>query len=286
MRPALLFACFACGCAAGSGGELRTPEYRPEGQTKALVAKSSLRPLILEWPASDRASLEGLRGKGVVVVRYGQGEMELLPRCRATAGYRFTTVSPKVDSLVIRNGEELKASMPLHSAKLEGRLAKRDQLEVKMTIAGIYESEPRTWRAVDLSGDCSRATHVITSLTVGAFDIVAFASTAASGGVSVLGASAGSSREAARETVSRDGDHAACIRGGSGGNAPNGCGALLRVDLQPIEIPARRGTCAPTDLDCLATLAQGGCPAGFARNGDACEAVNPERPSLIEGLSR
>jgi hypothetical protein len=34
----------------------------------------------------------------------------------------------------------------------------------------------------------------------------------------------------------------------------------------------------------MTARAQGGCAAGFVRKGDVCEAVNPERPGLLEGL--
>src|SRR5262245_41983784 len=87
----------ACGGAAASAPA--TPEYRPDGQTKAQVAKSSLRPLVVEWPATDRAALEARRASGVVVVRYAQGEMELLPQCRTAARYQFARVTPKHEGL-------------------------------------------------------------------------------------------------------------------------------------------------------------------------------------------
>lgn len=274
-------ALLATACGGANASAPATPEYRPEGQTKAQVAKSVLRPLVLEWPATDRAALESRRSSGVVVVRYAGGEMELLPNCRATARYQFARVTPKEEGLVLRTNDELRAAMPIHSATLEGRLAKRERLDVKLTVVGLYATEPRAWRSTDLSGECARATHVVTELSVGAFEIVASATEGASAGVHVMGASAGASHEGHREVLNRDGRLDACSHEGA---PPAGCGALLRVELAPISVPAQSGTCPVGDVACMTARAQGGCGPGFARKGDVCEAVNPERPSLVQGL--
>lgn len=269
------------GCGGAHAGAPATPEYHPEGQTKAHAAKSALRPLVVEWPATDRAALESRRASGVVVVRYAQGEMELLPGCRSAAHYQFARVTPKEEGLVVRTRDELHAAMPIHSATLEGRLAKHERLDVKLTVVGLFATEPRAWHARDLTGDCARATHVVTELSVGAFEIVASASEGASAGVRVMGASAGASHEGAREVVNRDGRAEACTGEGA---PPAGCGALLRVELAPLAVPVQTGACAPGDVACMTARAQGGCSPGFVRKGDVCEAANPERPSLVQGL--
>jgi hypothetical protein len=89
---------------------------------------------------------------------------------------------------------------------------------------------------------------------------------------------------AREEVVRRHGRHEACALRGPDGQAPDGCGALLRVELVPLHLPVRSGACAPNDGECMTSRAQGGCGAGFVRKGDMCEPANPERPSLIEGL--
>lgn len=280
VATALLSATVACGPSSGS---LRTPEYRPEGQTSSHAGASSLRPLVIDWPSTDRAALEARRGQGIVVVRYAQTEMTVLPACTAAATYRFRPVTPKLEGVVIRDGEELNAALPLHSVGLEGRLARRESLDVKLAVVGMYASEPRTWRSEDLSGDCTGATHVVSSLAVGAFEIAASAESSVSGGAKGFGASVGVSKEASREVVRRDGRPEACAQ--AGGSAPAAdCRAPLRVELVPLTVPLQAGACAANDVECLSAKAQGGCGAGFVRNGNTCEAANPERPSLVEGL--
>jgi hypothetical protein len=275
---------------AGCGGLAPTkadaPTYAPPDQTASRAARSASHPLVMEWPAADRAALEARRSRGVIVVRYGQGEVEVLARCEAkAAAYRYVGLTPKRETLAIKNREELHAAMPIHAAHLEATLAQGDELAVTLDVVGVYESEPRTWTSADLHGDCAGATHVVAGLTVGAFEIFAARSSSASAGASAFGASAGGARERSLSTLKRDGSAAACAAGTTNTSAPPvGCGGLLRIEVVAIQVPVATGTCAPGDVACMSARAQGGCAAGFVRKGDVCEAVNPERPGLLEGL--
>lgn len=241
----------------------------------------------MEWPAGDRAALEARRARGMIVVRYGQGEVELLLQCEAHGGatYRYVGLTPKRETLAIKNREELHAAMPVHAATLEAALSRGDELAVKLDVVGVYESESRRWNAADLHGDCARATHVIASLTVGAFEISASRSTSSSAGGSAFGASVGGARQSSTSTMKRDGDTGACATGTTKAAAPpQGCGGVLRIDVVPIQMPVATGSCAPNDVSCMTARASGGCSPGFVRKGDVCEAANPERPTLLEGL--
>lgn len=275
------------GCGGLSASKADAPTYAPPGQTVSHAARSASHPLVMEWPAADRAALEARRSRGVIVVRYGQGEVEVLPRCEAkAAAYRYVGLTPKRETLALKNREELHAAMPIHAARLEATLAQGDELAVRLDVVGVYESEPRTWTSADLHGDCAAATHVVAGLTVGAFEISAARSSSASASGSAFGASAGGARERAVATSKSDGTAAACASAASNTSAPPaGCAGLLRIDVVPIQVPVVTGTCAPGDLACMTARAQGGCAPGFVRKGDVCEAVNPERPGLLEGLS-
>lgn len=251
--------------------EPSVPAYAPTDQATASAAKSATRPLVLEWPAADRAALEAQRAGGVVVVRYGGGQMDVLRGCKAPGAYRYVPVTPKEEGLVVRDATELAAAMPIHTASLEARLQRQQQLEVSTTIVGMYEAPGQQWTASDLRGDCGGATHVVRALTVGAFEIDASARAAASAGVHVLGAGASASQEASREAVNRDGDKTACAKGGARDTSPPyGCGAMLRVEVVPVLFP----TLGPAMV----------CPVGQVHKGNACVAAQPDRPALLDVL--
>src|SRR5262245_50912772 len=198
MRAAAALAALSMAAACGGGGNLaseaaKPPEFAPKDQTKCGVTKSQARPLIVEWPSSDRATLEARVKQGIVPVRYIGCEMEVLARCQVPkSGYSYTGITRKSDRIVMRDADELYANIPVYAAKFEGKLQRSGALTVDMTIVGRYESDHPTVRAADLTGgDCDGATHVISALTVGAFEFFAGAEAEAGAGVEVMGAAAG-----------------------------------------------------------------------------------------------
>jgi hypothetical protein len=196
------------------------------------VTKSHERPLIVEWPSADRAALEAQLRRGVVAVRYSGCEMEVLPRCKPPGAYAYAPLTRKTDRLSVHDSETLWASLPLGAARLEAALARAGTLEVAMTVVGRFESDragrPRAARA----GAGGGAAHLVGALATGAFELAAGASAEAGGGVAVLGAGAGAKASASRQVLARDGDSVACERASGQDKAPpDGCGALLRVEV-------------------------------------------------------
>jgi hypothetical protein len=227
---ALLFACVP---GTPASALLHAPEYNPSQQTKCQVSASQTRPLIVEWPAPDRASLEASVKQGVVVVRYASCEMEILTACRAKQGhYKFIRTNVYKDEVRIRDTDELYANLPLGAAKLEGRLDRGGQLHVAMSVAGTYQADFGDVTFEDLEGDCARATHVIHDVNVGAFDFYQEADAQIGAGFGgVVGAKSG----AARETINTAGDAAGCASPSAAeGEPPPNCGALLRLTVTPI----------------------------------------------------
>lgn len=223
----------AGGCGRGAAPEPKLPQFNPEGQTKCGIVKSSTRPLIVEWPAADRAQLEAAAKRGIAAVRYSGCEMEVLPRCAVTGNYRFTPTTRKLERVAIRDADELYAELPVGAAKLEGKLEQAGVLEVAMHVVGRYDAA--TADDSKLEGACDRATHVITGLTVGAFEFSAGASSSVAGAVGVLGAKAGGGSSREKQLINRDGDAAACTGSTSTDQTPpEGCAALLRVEVTPI----------------------------------------------------
>ena len=83
------------------------PGRTPAGASRCQVTASQLRPLIVEWEAADRASLEvRLRREGLVAVRYAGCELEVL-RCQAAGKYHYSGVTVKQDGLAIESEDDL-----------------------------------------------------------------------------------------------------------------------------------------------------------------------------------
>lgn len=257
----------AVGCAGTPAGELaQPPAFEPEGQTKCGVVASPDKPLIIEWPAADRAALEAQRARGLAVVRYVGCEMEVLRDCRVEGAYDYLAVTPKEENVAIVDEDDLYASIPVHAASFEGALERSGRLDVSMTIVGVYEAAQRPTRG-DLVGSCASATHVIRAFTVGAFEFSAAGRAEVGAGVDVAGAGVGASSKASRELLRKDGDRAACASGTDTAAPPFACSALLRVEVSAIGEPP---------------------PAPLTDGGTTAPTPSPtppaDRPSLIEGL--
>ena len=208
-----------------------------------------MRPLVVEWPAPDRAALEASAHRGQLVVKYEGCGLEVMRACTAPAtfAYKYLSITPKDELVTMSNADELYASIPVYAANFEGKLSERGQLSAAMTIVGTYESASMPPAMDELQGDCSGATHVVSALIVGAFEFFAGQATEAGAEAKVLGAGAGAEHQSKHETLSRDGSVKACTASKRGdGQPPDACGALLRLELAKIR-PAGAGlpTCEP-----------------------------------------
>jgi hypothetical protein len=237
---AALAGCLAPGGNAASHFAV-APTYDAPGQAKCSVKKSAEHPLVVEWPSADRATLEAKAQSGLVAVRYVGCEMEVLYRCKLPGKYAYTAITPKHDTVTIHDTDELYASMPVGAAKLEGALAQSGQLNVSMTIVGRYDADHTDFTSEQLdSDDCARATHVVSGITSGAFELSTGADASVGGGVKVAGLGASGKSTSKRETLERDGHEEKCeAGGGTAGQPPDGCGAALRVDVVPLVAPKR-----------------------------------------------
>jgi hypothetical protein len=236
----LVFVIAGSALACGSGAALRPrpPTYAPAGETKTRSVTTTSRPLIVEWPSADRAALEARLRRGLVLVRYEGGAMEVLDRCVGPGAYEYTPVTRKRDRIAIHDEHELETEIPLGAAHLGAKLASSGQLEVTTTIVGRHEATRVSVASQELTGDCSRVTHVLAAVTVGAFRLSAGGQGSARANASAFGAHAGGHAASSEEVLDEDGNDAAC--GSADGNdkkPPQDCGAPLRVEVVPVGCP-------------------------------------------------
>jgi hypothetical protein len=209
-------------------------------RNKCDASKGQLRPLIVEWSAPDRATLEAEARHSQLAVHYEGCALEVLRGCTVPArfAYKYTAITPKDELVTITDADQLYASIPVHAASFEGKLAQKGQLNAAMTIVGMYEAPSLAPASDQLEGDCARATHVVSALTVGAFEFFAGKAVAGSASLNVLGATAGGAHDSNHETLSRDGNVKACVDSKRGdGEPPENCGALLRLELSTLRAP-------------------------------------------------
>ena len=267
-----------------------TGEPKCVAASVAASKKSEIEPLIVEWPSTSRAKLEAMSRKGLVVVSYHACEMQVLGQCRVSGNYVYTAITRKRDRVKMKDESELYANVPLGAASLEAMLKKAGELNVAMTIVGRFEAERATVRRDELVGDCDDATHVVTAMVAGAFDFFAGTDSEVGGGAKVLGAGASAKSSSSFERLNSDGDEAKC------GNAtladkspPDGCGALLRLELltigaaKPVESACpEKTTWEPRLQLCVMTeqaVTEAECPNGTTLTAEGCVKSAPSTPS-------
>jgi hypothetical protein len=236
-RQLVLLTALGTGCAGSdlAADLARPPEYNPGDRARCAAGVNVTKPFVVEWPSADRAELEARATRGPVAVRYADCEMEILRSCQVPGRYAYTGVTRQDDRLKIKSTDELFAKIPIHAASLQAKLQKAGELNVDMSIVGTYALDRGSVRAEDLQGECSRATHVVSGLTIGAFEFFAGASAQISATADVVVAEAEAKGGAERETLNRGGDRAACGRAGKQDQGPpEGCGALIRVEVVPV----------------------------------------------------
>lgn len=262
----------------------KPPELEIPGQGKCVVGGAASHPLVVEWAAAERASLEARLKRGLVAVRVDGCEIAIQRQCAVQGQYAYLGLTRKNDRVKIRSADELYAQLPLGAARLESKLARSGELDVEIALVGMLEAPAGRPGRDLLAGDCEAATHIITGVQVGAFHFFAGGAgeIKVGGGFNQIGAGVGSSAE--RETLSADGQPASCDAATTADTrAPEGCGALIRIELSALPgLAVAQSTACPSGSRWDGhTCAAEPCPVGMSRRPDGtcvAVAVSP-RPS-------
>jgi outer membrane protein OmpA-like peptidoglycan-associated protein len=243
MKLARLVLLLSAGCGGSNAASalVNPPTYDPPNQARCQIRASVAHPLTVEWPPADRMVLETKVRQGMVAVRYDGCTLEVLDRCSIPGStYRYTGSTRAKDELVVKNDDDLFANLPLGAAKFQATLQRSGKLTVDMTLVGRYEGDRPEVRAAELQGECGGATHVVYGLTVGAFDFYAGGDATVGAQGAVAGVGAGGKSTADREALSQDGDRGSCEKATTDDRRPpEGCAAMLRIDVMPIAAAAQ-----------------------------------------------
>jgi flagellar motor protein MotB len=218
----------------------------------------------MAWDPGSRANLSRLRRRGVVAVRYHavgcNVELELLSNCIGTSvKYEFSPYSAN-EHKVAHNASELFAALPLGAASLSGKVQGNRALRTDYMLAGQYAVPPEaTFKRSELRGvDCAKATHVVSTVYVGAFAMAAGERRTMDGSATVFGiGSVGGGSHADVEILGDEGSATACKSSQDDGKENERCGVPLRVGLVALDAPAE-----PV------------CPTGSTLQGDKCVRTN------------
>jgi hypothetical protein len=170
---------------------------------------------------------------GPVAVSYTGCELHIVSECSLGKGkYEFQRTTVDSDTVEISNDDDLYAKLPLGAARLEADLQRSGRLAVHTTVAGMHRLSGAGVADVPAEGECGKATHLVTQLTVGAFKLFAGGKAKASAAAGVGSIGAGGTRAEEEVTLTEAGDPKACDQTGDQPNA--NCGSPIQIFLQPL----------------------------------------------------
>jgi hypothetical protein len=232
LASATVLCATACG---GGGAPLRAsaPTAPVEG-ARCKLAASQTNPLVTEWPASEKANLEVLLRAGGVAVAYSGCEMRLLPECSLGGAYVWQRTTPATDALEIRNADELYAKLPLGAVALEGELKASGRLSMQTTVSGQLRLSGVAVQKVQAAGACRGATHLVSGLTVGAFNLKSGGDLAGGAKVNVSAVGSAQGSTTSSEVVVRQAGNPSRCGEASDLAANAECSSPLQMFLQPL----------------------------------------------------
>jgi TPR repeat protein len=255
----------ACGPGLGQKSQLH-PENQQfvdeldPARARAEIVKDRSMPFVVDWENEARGDLETIARQGPAIVHFDERTLRLLPGCQADGSYNYAGFTPKKEFKRFRSLAELHANLPLSAVQLETRLRQSGQISVAIRMVGKHELDRPALKRSQLHGDCAGATHFVRGMTIGAFQFMAGSAGEAQGNAAVLGYGAKGQAGGEREIMREDGDFEACDRASVDAEAaPPGCGAILRIELVPLDADTADGTPA--------------CGPGLRWDGQACVSV-------------
>ncbi len=233
--PAAVWGLLASGCSGvlpSSQPATPAPVSDPTPLAKCHVAANTESPLVTEWPASEKAHLQSLATRQTVAVEYSGCELRIVDGCQLPGAYAWSRTTLATDTLEIEDADELYAKLPIGAVGLEGELERSGRLAVRTTVAGQLRADGMTTPNPN-DAACASATHYISAISIGAFQLLSGSQAAASGSVDV-GFTGGGAKSSRKEVVLREaGTREACAEGSD--DAPSSqCASPIQVFLAPL----------------------------------------------------
>jgi hypothetical protein len=187
--------------------------------------------LVVDWSPLDRSKLEAAARHGVVPVRIDGCRARIVDGCTVRRQYAFTATARQREVILLSDRDEVAMTLPVLAMRFGASVMQASAFDVAMTVVGRYESGVAPVAASELDGECGGATHVVASLSVGAFAIGTGSTTATEASVDL--ARAGHARE--RKHLDAGGLEAACaVARRADFSPPDDCSIPLRIELRAL----------------------------------------------------
>ncbi len=200
---------------------------------RCSVAASHEQPLVTEWPASYKARLEAVLHEGAVAVEYSGCDLRIVDRCRVAGSYAWKKTTLSTDTTDIRDEDELYAKLPLGAATLSGQLKTSGTLHVQTTVSGQLQLVGKAAEDATTGAECSRATHLVTALSIGAFKLAAGGEVSGSAGAEVGNTGVHGAGSQSKSILRSAGDPGSCERATKDEPSPD-CRSPIQIFLTPI----------------------------------------------------
>jgi len=170
--------------------------------------------------------------EGAVAVSYDGCEMRVLDACRVEGEYRWSKTTLAHNRLEIDNTNDLYAKIPLGAVDLEGELEASGRLAIALTVPG--QMRLRDEPELPDSPKCADATHIVSAVSIGAFELKSGGSLGVKAGVKVGTAGAGVKHASKEKMLSQAGEADTC-KDATEEAPPADCRSPLQVFLTRVE---------------------------------------------------
>lgn len=221
----------------GCGGKSAVPRaHAPrmsDDEAKCRAAALRESPLVTEWSAAEKASLQARLREGALAVEYTGCSMRPILGCRLRGSYQWQQTTLSSDTVDIRSEDELFAKLPLGAFGLEGELARSGHLQVRTMVSGQFTLAGSAASDVPDYGDCAQATHLLTGVSIGSFKLHSGDSIEAGAEVMIAERGGGAKTSSSEAVLREAGTFESCQE--STLEAPHiGCSSPIQAFLQPL----------------------------------------------------
>jgi uncharacterized protein len=232
-------------------------------------------PLVVDWPSERRGDLEVGMKKGVVLVHFDCKKFKIVNNCSARGSYGFMGINLKQETISLKSKDEISANLPLGGVTFGASLKAGMSLDVSMAMIGVHSTTHHQLSRSLLQGDCKEATHFVQNATIGAFQVSKGTNASVEGSVSAFGVGVQGGSDSSKNTLTKDGDPAACKNWDSSSEtAPKNCGSVLRLQLVAL---SQKEDSAESGGDNGVNFHPSPCPEGMAFENNKCVAQESGR---------
>lgn len=268
----VLLALGSVSCGAGQLAEAVRPEDKtaaealgePGAAPTCATPPRKGEPLVVDWKTNEQLDLTVAMQKSVAVVAYDCKSIRLLKDCSVQGSYGFTAVPSVLQETVkIEDADSLAASMPLGGATFGGEMSRGAAIDIGLAYVGKRKALSTAVSKAELVGECEGATHFVRGATIGAFAMETGSKGEARAAAEIFGAGAKAASSSSKKRLNSAGNLAACQSVKEGASSPpEGCGAVVRLDLLAIDAAVEVAT-GPAPLENT-------CPDGFVPSSGRC----------------